>query len=281
MKTLRFGNRGPEVKRLQQLLQAQGFFSAAATGNFFKLTLEAVLYFQQTHLGQNGKALGADGIVGARTWWALENPSGEAQRSGLPGRIPGRLTPRRKKQLEIAVAEHDKGVHEVPDGSNWGPEISKYGGQKGWAWCCLFWSWCNKECFEGYALKRKYASCQQAWIQANLLGMWRDKAAYTPIPGDAFVLLYRNEEGSLTGRGHIGFVLRAQVPAKNARMAGNKATKINTVEGNCGNRVKIGERDLADPNIVGFINPFPADEQPHDWQKGLVRASAVEGAATR
>jgi len=192
----------------------------------------------------------------------------------LPGRIPRNLSPLRRKQLEIALKEHDDGVHEIPDGSNWGGGIIKYGGQKGWAWCCLFWSWCNKECFGKYSLGRKEAGCQRAWKRAQTLGMWRDKATYSPIPGDAFVMLYRDSAGRLTGRGHIGFVMRVGV-------ADGRPLKINTVEGNCGNRVKIGERTLADPNIVGFINNLPPEEQPEGWETGLVRAASVRRATTR
>jgi hypothetical protein len=87
-------------------------------------------------------------------------------------------------------------------------------------------------------------------------------------------MLYRDKTGNLTGRGHIGFVMRV-------RISGGSASRINTVEGNCGNRVKIGERDLMDPNIVGFINNFPPEEQPDNWETGLVRAVPVSGATTR
>jgi hypothetical protein len=87
------------------------------------------------------------------------------------------------------------------------------------------------------------------------------KGAYIPIPGDAFVMLYRNG-GAFTGRGHIGFVLRVEV-------IGGSATAIDTVEGNAGNRVKVGHRSLTAPAIVGFINQYPDDAQPTDWKTGL------------
>ena len=57
MRTLQYGNRGEDVKQLQEILKAQGFFNFRATGNYLKRTKEAVLYFQQTHLGPDGKFL--------------------------------------------------------------------------------------------------------------------------------------------------------------------------------------------------------------------------------
>jgi len=273
MTELRYGDKGAEVKRLQQALKGQGFFRGEVLGNFLKQTLEAVILFQQSHLGPDGKPLAVDGIVGGDTWWALAHPSGTAQKSGLPGTIPGGLTPVRTRQLEIALAEHALGVHEEPDGSNWGPEIRKYGGNPGDSWCCYFWSWCNRQCFGGYSLGAKIGLCKSAWAKAGSLGLARAKGDYLPIPGDAFVMLYRNEAGVLTGTGHIGFVLRVEV-------AGGRAVAINTVEGNAGNRVKVGMRELASRDIVGFINPFPAEEQPTDWERGLVSALNVAGGST-
>jgi hypothetical protein len=43
----------------------------------------------------------------------------------------------------IARAEHQAGVHEDPDGSNWGDGVIKYleeGGSPADFWCCFFWS---------------------------------------------------------------------------------------------------------------------------------------------
>jgi hypothetical protein len=100
-------------------------------GNYLKLTRNAVTYFQQTHVGPNGAFLDVDGVVGPDTWWALRNPSGAAQKSGLDPDIPRGLTPLRTRLLEIALAEHAKGVKEIPDGAIWSPEIAKYGGSKG------------------------------------------------------------------------------------------------------------------------------------------------------
>ncbi len=39
--------------------------------------------------------------------------------------------------------------------------------------------------------------------------------------------------------------------------------------------------NLASKDIVGFINPFPADEQPTTWESGIVDAAATEKLRTR
>ncbi|TDI82236.1 MAG: CHAP domain-containing protein [Caldithrix sp.] len=273
MPTLRFGDKGEDVKVLQRILMEQGYFAGKTAGNFLKFTQAAVIYFQETHLGPDGEFLEADGIVGDKTWWALNNPSGEAQKSNLPRHIPVDLSPIRTEQLTIVLKEHELGVREDPDGSNWGDGVIKYKGFKGAPWCCYFWSWCNKQCFGAYSLKAKYGHCLSAWRKAESLGFARNKGNYIPIPGDAFVMLYK-KDGKLTGKGHIGFVYRVEVAA-------NRAVTINTVEGNSSNRVKIGKRNLASPSIVGFINSFPADEQPTDWERGLVEATSVAGDSTR
>ncbi len=273
MKTLKYGDKGKDVKKLQKILQKQGFLRGTIDDKFFKSTREAVIYFQETHLGPDGEFLLPDGVVGKATWWALQNPVGDAQKSYLPESIPDGLTPLRIKQLEIALQEHQKGVQEDPDGSNSGDGVTRYGGNK-LPWCCFFWSWCNKQCFSPYSLEVRYGRCTSAWEKAQKLGMAREKGDYIPIPGDAFVMMYRDKDGKLTGVGHIGFVLRVEVKD-------GKAVAINTIEGNTSNRVKIGKRDLTKDSIVGFINNFPEDEQPTDWEKGLVQSTSVEKESTR
>ena len=51
--------------------------------------------------------------------------------------------------------------------------------------------------------------------------------------------------------------------------------------GNAGNRVKVGKRNLSGQDIIGFINNFPADEQPEDWEMGLVKAGSSDSDSTR
>lgn len=262
------------MRALQEKLTQQGFFRGAAKGNFLEQTRAAVIYFQQTHVGPDGEALSADGVVGPATWWALDHPSGKPQRSHLHPEIPEGLTPLRRRHLEVALAEHRAGVREVPDGSNWGPGVQKYLVGTACPWCCYFWSWCNREAAGGFSLGARHGSVASAWKRAEALGMARAKEGYLPVPGDAFVMLHHDAKGRRTGTGHIGFVLRVETKD-------GEATAINTVEGNCGNRVKVGRRALSGRDVVGFINNFPADEQPAGWERGLIGAGSVDAAGTR
>ena len=63
--SLRLGDRGPAVRRLQQMLQANGFLAGDVHGIFDRATQDAVRELQ-------GFAnLRVDGVVGAATWEAL------------------------------------------------------------------------------------------------------------------------------------------------------------------------------------------------------------------
>ena len=130
---------------------------------------------------------------------------------------------------------------------------------------------------DAYSLGARYGRVSSAFAKARQLGMAREKGEYVPIPGDAFIMATsKAEKGKykFTGTGHIGYVLRVEVSR-------GKAVTINTVEGNSSNRVKLGKRDLSDSSIVGFINNYGTDEQPTNWQKGLVSATDTSGTATR
>jgi hypothetical protein len=274
---LRFGDVGDEVKVLQSLLQSQGYFPAALGGHFQEKTKQAVVYFQQTHLGRDGKPLEVDGEVGDDTWWALYHPSGIPQKSNIPAILPAKLTPMRAKVLKTAAAEHQAGVHEVPDGSNWGDGVSKYleeGGSPADCWCCFFWSWCVHSALGEHPFGKPMGIVLTTWQQAKAKGWAMEKAGYAPVPGDAFVMLYKDDSGKLKGTGHIGFVLRVD-KARNA-------TAFNTVEGNCGNRVKVGRRQMDQSTLVGFINQYSSREKkPTGWKTGLVATDDVGAEGTR
>lgn len=70
--TLRRGATGKEVEALQKLLAAAGLYQGNPNGEFDGKTFTAVRQFQRNN------RLGADGIVGARTWSALLDNNGNA-----------------------------------------------------------------------------------------------------------------------------------------------------------------------------------------------------------
>ncbi|MEO0077699.1 MAG: peptidoglycan-binding domain-containing protein [candidate division WOR-3 bacterium] len=68
--TLKYGDAGPEVSRLQRLLNDCGF-PVPVTGRFLDKTRAAVIGFQQSNRDAGGNPLDPDGKVGRKTWWSL------------------------------------------------------------------------------------------------------------------------------------------------------------------------------------------------------------------
>src|SRR5690606_18752926 len=70
MKNLKLGDKGEEVKVLQQMLNLHGAH-LTIDGDFGKSTKAAVIQFQYTHADRQGVPLSPDGKVGTNTWGAL------------------------------------------------------------------------------------------------------------------------------------------------------------------------------------------------------------------
>jgi len=75
---LKYGARGPEVIELQEFLIANGFLSGPATGNFYSLTRQAVIAYQQS------VGLSVSGFVGPLTRAQINKAlaEGDASTSG-------------------------------------------------------------------------------------------------------------------------------------------------------------------------------------------------------
>lgn len=280
MRILQRGSKGQAVVGLKERLAAQGFWPDHLMGLDFTPKLEdAVAYFQMTHLGPDGKPLAVDGKVGPNTEWALKHPTGKAQTSNISPagtktggpkfNIPDGLSLERYETLMRALGEH--GVRERPMGSNRGPGIDKYLPRwwlekegKGPAWCCFFVSWVVRQVFGFHPLGRNHGSCKQAWKAAQEREMaYQVHEVDTIVPGDAFYMRWR-------GGGHIGFIYRVSEDGQ----------EMNTVEGNCGNRVKVGRRSLSDERIFGIID-FYGEEYPDEFERGLIEAKDVAKDGTR
>lgn len=272
---LKFGSDGPGVAKLVELLKSHGcaprppVTSSAPT--FGRAIENMVLYFQMTHQGPDGKWLDVDGQIGKHTWWALENAHGEAQQSFLEAGIPKGISGTRKAMLETAVREH--GVREDRSRPNRGKDVDKYQPasvtcdprKDGQPWCAYFVSWVVKEVYGKHLLGEPVASVWTAYQRARKYKRWLPKEGSLPIPGDAFVMLHRDNYKTNWCTGHIGLVLQVAKDGKS----------INTVEGNCGDRVKIGRRSLSDPKIKGFINIV--GDRP-DFTRGSLRGAKDVGA---
>jgi len=189
--------------------------------------------------------------------------------------IPEGITGKRREILEIAAKEH--GVSEDGKLPNRGREVDKYlpadvrsdPTKKGPAWCAYFASWVTREAYGKHLLGTPVASVWTAYQRARQNDRWVQKGNETPIPGDLFVNLKNEDYKTEWTTGHIGFVLQVSKDGKS----------INTIEGNCGNRVKIGRRYLADPLTRGFIN-FVGDNP--SFARGSLRGARNLGSsATR
>ena len=269
---LKHGSRDPHVKLWQSLLRSQGCYNGRIDGFFGSQTTSGTRYFQMTHLDPDGVFLEVDGLVGPKTWWAGENPSGDAQRSHIQPRIPDGLPAARKKLLIVALQAHADGVCEQPDGSNWGGGVTKIlEGEDPAIWDSYFIWWCWKVAFGQVLWGKRQEQCTAAWKVAKAQGMALTKKKYSPIPGDFFVMLYKNQHGNYTGSGHSGIILS---------VAPDNET-FNTIEGNVGNRVKVGIRHLSQPCLVGFINPYGDDTEDITYDKVLLTGAATSSGFAR
>lgn len=269
---LKRGDTGEDVKLLQRTLKQQGwFFDGDPRGNFGPLTEDAVLDFQHAHLNEEGDWLEVDGVVGKETLWALDNPSGDAQRSFIEASLPGGLADVRRHQLEIALNYWKKGVHEIPDGSNHGDGVEDFiKGYGSVAWCMLFVSHCDMQANGGWAIGRREAGTYRAWKAASTRGIFFPKDVYEPIPGDWFLMQYRRPDGSYKGTGHVGFVLRVS----------EDGSEFQTVEGNCGNRVAVKTRKISRATLIGFVNRWGNDGDC-DYERGLCPRMSETASGTR
>lgn len=264
MKTLRRLEADSDVIKLQELLFLNGYIKdeIPQEGIFEKITHEKVKLFQLQHVDENGVQLEADGIVGKKTWWALKNPSGKTQKNHFDPVIPKGLNQKRQQILELIYEEHTKGVHEVPNGSNRSPEIDTYWGKTGVIgspWCCAFVSWVLKEVLGLYPIEGKHhLGVQKMWKAAKRNGMGTSE----PKPGDVFI-----QVGS-GGTGHTGFVVGVSPDGKS----------IYTGEGNCGNRLKIGHREIS--SINHFIDCLD-DKQKMNFERSTFDVKSVDGQGTR
>jgi len=167
---------------------------------------------------------------------------------------------------------HAKPTREIPNGSNGGDGVDEITG--GWkaAWCAMFVCWVIYKATGLIPFKKKReAAVINLYKIAKTNGWWRDKANYVPLPGDVFIMLYEDDDGNLTGKGHTGLVVGVS----------EDGTEFNTGEGNCGNTVKLGKRKMTQHALRGFINFWPSDEQPSDVVRQIVSAAAVAGMGTR
>lgn len=212
MATLRKGDHGSAVRRLQRLLSQRGY-PTDTSGEFDAATRRAVRAFQAQNLDQHGQPLVVDGVVGPLSWWSLQHPKPFIQApaavdyASLPARGGSRSG---RAALAAAIGELQAGACEK-GGNNCGPFVRKYlaptGLDVGNPWCASFVSWCFLQAVGGNEAAMPFAYTPSA---RRLLAHFKRRgwasapgSRCLPNPGDV-VVWWRV---SLAGwQGHTGLV---------------------------------------------------------------------------
>lgn len=278
-RALRRGMVGEDVRELDRLLIACGAQGLGRPDPVFGSGLHAaVVWYQQTYLGPDGEPLTVDGWVGDDTWWSLHQPP-SAQRSGHSTGyvIPAGLGPQRTQILEVALAEYRLDVVERPFGSNRGDRIDVYthfqgvpANAAGPKWCCFFVSWVLHEAMGLYPLAARVGSCMRSYRLAEEQGRYvlATDPGLVIVPGDIFVQLYVDDDGEFVGTGHTGLVSAVSADGK----------RINTIEGNAGNRVKFGVRNVS--TLHGIWRPCDLGALPMGFERRIFKAGSLAAVAT-
>jgi len=213
--------------------------------------------FQARHVDWDGIALGVDGVIGAKTWFALGDYSADIDNRitteaaildlgqapeivSVPPPNIRTASPRAFKSLEYAIQEI--GVKEEPKGSNGGPRVETYQSEgpndnpsSGQPWCASFVSWCHYQSAEKNAADMPFNySASSRRIEEDL----RAKSTFVEIvteadlasviPGD--ILIWFRCGDLNPQNGHIGLVHHYDPEKKH----------LYTIEGNRKNRVWAG-----------------------------------------
>jgi hypothetical protein len=186
------GATGAMVKSLQRLLNKLGFGPLDVDGIFGPLTQAAVTRFQRA------KKLGADGVVGPKTWAALLG--GPARSSAAPAPAPAPVGSGFGAKL-VSIARGQKGVDERGWNVN---KFSQWAGRPAEPWCADFVSWTYAQAGKPVGPGGKgYAGVAQ-WIDYfKAQGDWHT----APRIGAAVMFDWRN--GGMT-TDHIGIVTRIE-----------------------------------------------------------------------
>lgn len=280
-RVLRYGMKGEDVKYVQTILQAEGFFGGTPLGNFLAITREAVKHFQTTHIDEDGKFLVGDGVIGGKTWWALHNAHGPAQRNFIPTEESEKklvtLDGPRQKFIKELYAMYASNIREIPDGSNYGdgvtPLVNACGFQYGIAWCLAALSAAYKKTQGEAPLGAMHVHCSTFWNEALKRGMAHRKASYTPIPGDIAIYNYGSgirADGRLIGAGHAAAVARVSL----------NGSQFNALEGNIGNRFKHSIRNTSERTLVGYVNLNGDEKNPPKFETGVTKAPVIAASYT-
>lgn len=227
--TLRRGSRGTEVARLQQLLNQRLSPSPnLRTDGDFGIRTETAVRLYQASVG-----LGIDGVVGPRTWAALEtgavtNPAAARPVSATYPDAPW-----------MAVAMGEMGQREIR-GARHNPRIIEYHATTGLrattdetAWCASFVNWCLRQ----VGIAGTNSAAAASWLN------WGQSIT---ARGGAITVIHNPQaaRSSLTVSGnHVAFLVQ------------ETATHYVLLGGNQSNQVKISSYPKSSWQLRGFRWP--------------------------
>jgi hypothetical protein len=194
----------------------------------------------------------------------------------------------------VATAVAEIGHAEMPKGSNRGPRIDVYRPEwkrddllhadkrlgklaKGDPWCSWYVTWCWNMALAKHPLGRPIGGCYALATRAMELGLWIPLSGkqdtdmlFAAYPGCAFVLLDKPiKEGQSDG--HTGIITGVS----------EDGATVSTVEGNSGDQVRAGKRELSDPKMRGIVTPLGLDHVTGDWPRGLKSNADLAALGTR
>ncbi|HXH08632.1 MAG TPA: TIGR02594 family protein [Alphaproteobacteria bacterium] len=227
--TLRRGSRGPEMERLQELLNRLLHPSPnpQKDGDFGART-EAAVRLYQASVG-----LGIDGVVGPRTWAALEKGLITNSAPAAPA------LPSQQEAPWMAVAMQQLGQREIP-GARHNPHIVEYhttttlrATTDETAWCSSFVNWCLRQ-------------VGIAGTNSALAASWLEWGQAVSARAGAITVIYNasaaNSSLSVSGN-HVGFLVE------------ETGTHFILLGGNQSNQVKISSYPKSSWQIKGYRWP--------------------------
>ena len=111
----------------------------------------------------------------------------------------------------------------------------------GYPWCASFVSYCARLAGISWATLPTSLNCSR-WVETfRTMGVYHASGSgYEPVQGD---LIFFRDAGSSKTSTHVGLV----------RYTCNGL--VYTIEGNCGNEVRLAAYDLNDPYVIGYASP--------------------------
>lgn len=212
--------------------------------------------------------LKSDGQIGPKTWAKLFTKNSDTSTDFFDIKhSTNSLTEFRKEIVKLAILEYGKNIIETPLGSNYHPEIDKYlseryksrpPGEDRPPWCCFFVTWLLLRV--GVATRLE-GSTNRFWksIKGNgeriISSEFDNSVSFDYVekgivlmPGDIFIMQYRNRQGSFTGKGHVGVVIGTFEDKSKDKVY------YYTIEGNSNNRLNVCVRDSDHKDIVGGLS---------------------------